>query len=393
MAKSILKYTLFVASPSDLQEERQAVDEIVQELNLGYGNHNNLMIEVLKWETHSAPGISNFHSQDIINQDIGNEYDLFLGLLWKKFGTKTKSADSGTEEEFLLAYNRFMEGKENFQILFYFKTAPPKTMNDINWKDLQKIEEFKNSISEKNVLYWEFDTAEKLKSLLRLHIPIRIESITRNKITIVETESVVLTNPIEEELGYNDYAEIVESSAAIAFKSLEKITEDTVWIGEKMNEKADEITRISKLANPNPLIIKEIFKRTALLMNDYSSRINTETPILYSNFEDVIKASSNLINLADDFYQEKTIAYLEDARETIFQMIVGINGSINGMTAFFHSVNNLPRIQKEIITAKKDLSQNIEYLIEKLKQSKSLAEEYKIAIVNKIDKLKIERNQ
>ena len=199
MTKNILKYTLFVASPSDLSEERLAVDEIIQELNLVYGNQNNLIIEVLKWETHSAPGISNVHPQEIINQDIGNEYDLFLGLLWNKFGTKTESADSGTEEEFLLAYKRFKEGEENFQILFYFKTAPPKSMNDINWKNLKKIEEFKNSISEKHVLYWEFDTLENLKSLLRIHIPKRIESITRNKITSIKTESVVIATHNEEE--------------------------------------------------------------------------------------------------------------------------------------------------------------------------------------------------
>jgi len=393
MAKNILKYTLFVASPSDLVEERQAVDDIVKELNLTYGSPNNLMIEVLKWETHSAPGISNYHPQEIINQDIGNEYDLFLGLLWKKFGTETKSADSGTEEEFLLAYNRFKEGKANFQILFYFKTAPPKTMNDINWRELQKIDNFKNSISEKNVLYWEFDTIENLKNLLRLHIPKRLESITHNQVTIVERESLILTIPIEEELGYYDYAEIVESAATTAFNSIQKITDDTEWIGTKIHEKADEITRISKLARPNPEVIKEIFKRTAGLMNDYSSRINTETPIFYTNFEDVMKASANLINLTEDFYQENTITELEEAKESIFQLTIGITDAIDGMSGFFDSVNNLPRIQKDIIVAKKNLSQNIEFLIEKLRQSKSLAEEYKIAIVNKIDKLKIERKQ
>jgi len=107
MAKLVSKYSIFLASPSDLSEERQALSEVAEELNLNYGAMNNISIEVLKWETHSAPGVTTAYTQDLISSDIGSEYDIFIGLLWKKFGTKTQSADSGTEEEFLNAYKRF----------------------------------------------------------------------------------------------------------------------------------------------------------------------------------------------------------------------------------------------------------------------------------------------
>lgn len=390
MAKAIMKYSIFVASPNDVEEERQAVSDIVQELNLGYGTQNNIIFEVVKWETHSAPGISMFDSQQVINQDIGDDYDLFLGILWKKFGTATEAADSGTEEEFMRAYQRFLSQKDNFQILFYFKTSSPNSLKDISWSELQKIEAFKKSLNDKKVLYWEFDDQENFKSFLRLHIPKRIESIGRTSDKIVPTESIAQEIIIyEEELGYFDLAEIIENSAKVAFNSLEQITQDTVWIGERINEKTEEIVRITKSAKQNPIVVKEIFKRTALLMDDYSSRINIETPIFYSNFEDVIKASSNLINLTEDFYNEQTIEDLETTKETIFQLISGINIAVNGMTDFNNAVKVLPRIQKEINLAKKNLSVNLDNLIEKLIQSKSLAEAYKAELVYKIDKLRL----
>ncbi|MGB5436888.1 MAG: DUF4062 domain-containing protein, partial [Maribacter sp.] len=96
MAKTVTKYSVFIASPSDLQEERIAIEEVTKELNLTFGIKQNIVIELLKWETHSAPGISEIHPQELINEDIGNEYDIFIGLLWKKFGTPTDKAGSGT---------------------------------------------------------------------------------------------------------------------------------------------------------------------------------------------------------------------------------------------------------------------------------------------------------
>ena len=59
MPTTVSKYRIFLASPSDLTEEREAIDAVISELNENYGNQNNIIIELLKWETNSAPAISN----------------------------------------------------------------------------------------------------------------------------------------------------------------------------------------------------------------------------------------------------------------------------------------------------------------------------------------------
>ncbi len=36
MAKTVTKYSIFIASPSDLEEERIAIEEVTKELNLTF---------------------------------------------------------------------------------------------------------------------------------------------------------------------------------------------------------------------------------------------------------------------------------------------------------------------------------------------------------------------
>ena len=111
MPKTISKYSIFIASPSDLAEERAAIDNVISELNITYGIPNGIYLELLKWENNSAPGISESSVQDIINNDIP-EYDIFVGFLWMRFGTPTSTHGSGTEEEFDLAYRKFKKNNE-----------------------------------------------------------------------------------------------------------------------------------------------------------------------------------------------------------------------------------------------------------------------------------------
>lgn len=391
MAKSITKYTIFVSSPSDLADERAAIEEVIKELNLTYGNANNCVIELLKWETHSAPGISKFYTQDIINNDIGDDYDIFLGLLWMRFGTATKNADSGTEEEFKRALTRFEEGNQQPQILFYFKNSVPNSLSDIDPEQFLKVNQFKQAIPKEKMLYWEFDTVENLQIFLRLHIPKRIESISNN--LNVKNNPNGENEIIElEELGLFDYSDQFEALIADSSNSLVKISESTEWIGEEIAVKSEELTRLTKIPNLNKNIVTNILKRIAKLMNDYSDRLKVETPIFYSSFEEGIKAGINLINLSEDFSNDNTIQELEVSKESIIVLRKAIPNALIGLKSFRDSISELPRIQKDINSAKRILLSQLDELIEKLDKSLSLVIEFSDEIGSKIDKLKI-RNE
>ncbi|MEN2413079.1 DUF4062 domain-containing protein [Flavobacterium mesophilum] len=390
MAKQITQYSIFLASPSDLDEERFAVEEVISELNLTYSPANNIVIELLKWETHSAPGISNLHPQKIINQDIGIDYDLFIGMIWNKFGTKTDEAESGTEEEFNNAVERFNSDNNSLQILFYFKNAVPKSMNEINPEQLIKVREFKKSLSEKKLLYSEFNSVEDFKSSLRIHIPKRLTSLIETRKNGIVEQLPMSPNILEEnELGILDYSDMYDSFLRDSNASLNKITEYTESIAKELEEKAKQITRISQARNANKFSINEIMKRTAKSLNDYSNRLETENPIFYNSFEEAIKAGTNIINLTDEFYSENTINDLEEAKKALIILRRNTPTAIKEMTGFYTSVKELPRIQVDINQAKKTLMLQLEDLILKLEKSLELTIDFSDAISSKIDKFKL----
>lgn len=96
---------VFVASPSDVAEERDVVSVVVAELRRILPQIRPVELEVIRWETHGWPDVG-ADAQDVINKEIG-EYDIFVGVMWRRFGTPTKRGESGTAEEFDRAYKYF----------------------------------------------------------------------------------------------------------------------------------------------------------------------------------------------------------------------------------------------------------------------------------------------
>ena len=104
------------------------------------------------WETDTFPSIGK-DAQSIINEQIGDDYDIFVGLMWTRFGTQTPRADSGTEEEFNLALEKLKKNPDGTRILFYFKDSSPELLSQIDLKQLEKVKEFKKQIRTQGLVW------------------------------------------------------------------------------------------------------------------------------------------------------------------------------------------------------------------------------------------------
>jgi hypothetical protein len=172
----IQKYKLFLASPGDTKEERQIVTEIINDINNTFGSRENFFIELLKWETTVYPDFGEY-SQAVINKKIGVDYDIFVGLMWKRFGTPTDKADSGTVEEFELAYQRFKNGEE-IKIMFYFNSSA--LPQDSDFTQFSKVGEFKKRVISLGGLYWNYNDLKSFEKLFRNHITNQILDSRKN---------------------------------------------------------------------------------------------------------------------------------------------------------------------------------------------------------------------
>ena len=139
-------FKIFLASPSDVQAERNVVREVLQELNAVTARSKNIHFDIIGWEIDAYPGFGG-DGQHIINREMGNmtEYDLLIGIMWNKFGSATQRAGSGTEEEFQRAFDVFQKmGKPD--IAFYFKNEPANLSSEVELTQKMKVIQFKQSL-------------------------------------------------------------------------------------------------------------------------------------------------------------------------------------------------------------------------------------------------------
>ena len=163
--QTVTRVRLFVASPGDVQRERDSIERVVTELNNTIGYNLELFVDLIRWETHTRPQLG--RPQGVINAQIGG-YDIFVGIMWKRFGTPTGQADSGTEEEFNLAYKEWQRDNR-FQVLFYFSQAR-YTLNSVDeTQQAAKVLAFKEDLKNKGLI-WEYSNASEFPNILRQHL-------------------------------------------------------------------------------------------------------------------------------------------------------------------------------------------------------------------------------
>jgi hypothetical protein len=166
---------VFVGSPSDVKPEREALEEVIQELNDVWSQTLGLSLHLVRWETHTYPGFSE-DAQAVIQDQIGDDYDIFIGILWTRFGTPTQRSESGTLEEFERAHERFRADPSNVKIMFYFKEeaiAPSK----VDVGHLERVQKFRSRLGELGALYWNFETIDDFKKYLRMHLSRQIRDL------------------------------------------------------------------------------------------------------------------------------------------------------------------------------------------------------------------------
>ena len=155
----------FLASPGDLQDERQVIRDVVVEFNESWADELGYQVELLGWE-ETVAGYG--RPQHLINQEV-DRCDLFIGMIWKRWGTPPSGGGeftSGFHEEF----RRSMIRRERSgipEISLFFKTIPEEFMIDPG-DDLKRVLEFKEQIiSEKMILFQQFSTVRDIEGLVR----------------------------------------------------------------------------------------------------------------------------------------------------------------------------------------------------------------------------------
>lgn len=165
-------YRILIASPSDVEEEREIAVRVIQEWNDLYSFSRKVTLLPLRWETHTAPEYGT-RPQEVINRTIVDQSDLLVGVFWTRIGSPTGKADSGTLEEIERV------GDAGKPIMLYFSKVGIDP-DRIDLEQIDKLKQFKTKTYPKGLV-------ESYKSIIEFRdkfskqLELRVRDLQRNE--------------------------------------------------------------------------------------------------------------------------------------------------------------------------------------------------------------------
>lgn len=402
MAKQITHISIFLASPSDLGEERIAVKNVVDELNSITRQTLNVHLDLLTWENSTYPSVG-IDAQDVINSQIGDDYDIFIGMMWKKFGTPTSRAGSGTEEEFNRAYDKFVQTKGSTKIMIYF-SAKPVQLDEIDVDELAKIKHFKKRAQDLGVLHWSFTDSDGFQKLLKMHllshvrdvkaalethVPVPITENNNNESAKGSIVPAMHTNSSktdgsddDEEIGYLDLMIIFHENFEQVEEVLTKIAEHVEELGGQMTKKAQKLDAITKSSKKSPHSYRFIIDSTAADINSYVQLTNIEIPRFRDLFTSGIDSFSNALVLTEAHGNGMDAEEMTELLEAIDGARGNIDGAINSVIGFRDVITDWPPVSKTLNKAVKLLLVTLSDIISELSNSVALLEQLNASVLD-----------
>lgn len=162
MPTPVTSIRVFLASPGDVADEREAVRQAAAELNDSLRKHG-FEIEILGWEQR---GPAAGRAQADIDKDV-ERCDVLLGILAERWGTPTGESSSGFAEEWELARDRFKRtGAPDLWV--YFREPGSTAGEEVDDPQRELVRAFRKEIQDQQVAFHKsFRTTEEFSALIR----------------------------------------------------------------------------------------------------------------------------------------------------------------------------------------------------------------------------------
>ncbi len=345
-----------MAHPSDTDEEAGIVKEVCEEFNTIWSARLSIRFEYCDWYTHVVPGVDS-DPQAVINQQIGSDYDIFIGIVWKHFGQVTPRAASGTAEEFEAAYAKYKADPRSVRLMVYFRTARVE-LNDIDLKQLEALRDFKSKLGPRGVLYSEYVEADQFKTLVRGHLQRIVQgwgSEWGGAVGVASPTPSPKSETTVADEGYLDlYVKTVQGMGA-STEAINRIAQLMEKSGEASDRAMRDMTLIGSVPEPDrPAAVKDIFDGVAESLVEFSEGMEQEATKFSDSFSVAAEAFSRLSG-----YEEftsgvskgqgmQTAAVLKDLNAKIKDQVVS-------MENLRKSIVGLPRATTAFNRAKRNL--------------------------------------
>ncbi|PZE95177.1 DUF4062 domain-containing protein [Curtobacterium sp. MCBD17_008] len=134
---------VMIASPSDVNEARDAVERAIHSWNDANSENKAVILQPWRWETSAVPVLGG-HPQRLINSQGVDKSDVVFAMFAGRMGSATPDAISGTAEEI----DRALEAGKPVHL--YFSTADLPSNVDID--QLEAVRAFRSDMLTRGLL-------------------------------------------------------------------------------------------------------------------------------------------------------------------------------------------------------------------------------------------------
>lgn len=272
--RTIKEIRIFLASPSDVGTERDIVQDNLNKIEDTITRRRDTSLRLFRWEDDTYPKFHQDGPQGAIYDQLSIEdCDVFVCIFWNRFGSPTKNAKSGTEDEFWKAFESWKKTNKPM-IMLYRSFAPPADLRSIDPIQMLRVRKFFDDRRFKNEKWvCEYKSLDEFRELNYRHLADAIQDIMDGKISktidndAAEAESELLPDlDIPKDwkvVTYSSlkkfYVDLPEANAIAFFDGLEPTWKEAVStsIGrrEKVEAVKNELLR-TDVATPHIVLLR-----------------------------------------------------------------------------------------------------------------------------------------
>ena len=176
MPQTIQLFRILLAAPVDITDEQESVAELIGEWNVQHGETAEARIELMNWRTHAHPEVGK-RAQALINRQFADRSDIVLAIFWRRLGSPTGKASSGTVEEIERAQRR------RKKVMVYFSQRPGIDEGPLDPREQSRIEQYKRKLR-RNALCGNYRSVKEFETAVRKDLALVMHEVletSRNK--------------------------------------------------------------------------------------------------------------------------------------------------------------------------------------------------------------------
>lgn len=144
MSQTVRQIRVVISCPSDVDKEKDIIISLCNTLSNHIFAKKNIHIKSIHWAKDVPRVITGEGPQGIIDKYLEDQdYDIYIGILWKRFGDPQPNGLTPTESEFEDALKRYEKIRRPL-IKFLFKTEKFYLNDEYETSQLLALQKFKS---------------------------------------------------------------------------------------------------------------------------------------------------------------------------------------------------------------------------------------------------------